>query len=139
MGGWALLIMGVLVAIIRKKSRCLADLYHHLHHNNRGGVVDAVQAMGFSSKRMDEDYINTFATQLFDRNIVDGGLLSLNDFERQRGEKVRKIPRKYMLTCRVSLLLRGLGARVGVPGLSMAFVAARGGAGAAALIWGGVM
>ena len=30
----------------------LADLYHHLHHNNRVGVVDAVTAMGFSS---DED------------------------------------------------------------------------------------
>ena len=100
----------------------LADLYHSLHHNNKGGVVDAVTAMGFSSKRMDEDYMCTFATQLFDRNIVDGGLLSLNDFERQRGEKVRKIPRKYMLTCRVSLLLRGLGARVGVPGLSMAYL-----------------
>ncbi len=66
--------------------------------------MDAVRSMGFSSKRMDEDYICTFATQLFDRNVVDGGLLSLNDFERQRGEKVRKIPRKYMLTCRVSLL-----------------------------------
>ena len=26
----------------------LADLYYHLHHNNRGGVVDAVTAMGFS-------------------------------------------------------------------------------------------
>ena len=43
-------------------------------------------------------------------------------WDRQRGEKVRKIPRKYMLTCRVSLLLRGLGARVGVPGLSMAYL-----------------
>ena len=42
----------------------LADLYYHLHHNNRRGVVDAVKAMGFSSKRMDEAYMCTFATQL---------------------------------------------------------------------------
>ena len=112
----------------------LADLYHHLHHNNRGGVVDAVQAMGFSSKRMDEDYINTFATQLFDRNIVDGGLLSL---ERLRAAARREGPKDpaqvHAHVPRVALVAGAGRARRRAGAVDGVFVAARGGAGAAAL------
>lgn len=101
--------------------KVLADLYYYLRRRERGGVVEAVRAMGFESKKMDETYIVTFATQLFDQNVVDEApLMFLNDFEKKCGDKVTKLPRNYMLTCRVALLLRGLGARVGCGRLSMA-------------------
>ena len=85
---------------------------------------------------MDEDYICTFATQLFDRNIVAGGLLSLNDFERQRGEKVRKIPRKCHTCSRAACrCCYGVGrARRRAGAVDGVFVAARGGARAAAAL-----
>ena len=41
-------------------------------------------------------------------------------FELEKGDRVKSIPRRYMLVCRVSLLLRGLGAKIGLGKLSMA-------------------
>ena len=61
-----------------------------------------------------------FPRRCFDRDIVDDGSPYAYLVGLEKTDRVRRIPRKFMLTCRVALLLRGLGARIGCGRLSMA-------------------
>ena len=61
-----------------------------------------------------------FATQCFDRDLSDGVSPYAALLDMEKDDAVIVIPRQYMLVTRVSLLLRGLGARVGCGRLSMA-------------------
>eukprot|EP00633_Aureoumbra_lagunensis_P012832 CAMPEP_0197359384 /NCGR_PEP_ID=MMETSP0893-20130614/58347_1 /TAXON_ID=44058 ORGANISM="Aureoumbra lagunensis, Strain CCMP1510" /NCGR_SAMPLE_ID=MMETSP0893 /ASSEMBLY_ACC=CAM_ASM_000539 /LENGTH=86 /DNA_ID=CAMNT_0042879449 /DNA_START=166 /DNA_END=422 /DNA_ORIENTATION=- len=69
-------------------------------------------ALGFRSKNTDPEFVCAFATQCFDRDIVDTSPYQLlASMEEQ--DKLLAIPSSYMLAARVSLLIRGLARRLG--------------------------
>lgn len=118
-GRLALIDYGCHVAFDINQRRTLADLYVALDRGDDAEAVDALADMGFVSENMNRTLMAAFATQCFDRDLSDDSpYVYLTKLERY--DRVIVIPRQYMLVTRVSLLLRGLGSRVGCGRLSMA-------------------
>ena len=118
-GRLALIDYGCFQSFNETERRTLADLYVALDRGDGPTVVETIKHMGFVSKHMNETLIKTFATQCFDTDVTDESpYMFLASMEKY--DTVISIPKKYMLVTRVSLLLRGLGAKVGCGRLSMA-------------------
>jgi len=90
----------------------VARLYAALLKKDTDAIVRAMIAIGFRSQKMDPDFVVSFATQCFDRDVVDASPYQLLQ-SLEKKDRLLTIPSGYMLVCRVSLLVRGLARRLG--------------------------
>lgn len=97
----------------------IAALYCALQNRDDDAIVKAMYHIGFRSKNMDPDFVVTFATQCFDRDVVDASPYQLLQ-TLEANDKLISLPHGYMLVARVSLLIRGLGRKLGYDQLSCA-------------------
>ncbi|KAH8045065.1 hypothetical protein JL721_12717 [Aureococcus anophagefferens] len=118
-GRIALIDYGCYLRFSADERRTLADLYVALERRDEPEIVATLTDMGFVSRHMNETLMLAFATQCFDVDVVDASPYAFL-VELEQYDTVVQIPKSYMLVTRVSLLLRGLGARVGCGKLSMA-------------------
>ena len=110
----ALLDFGCHKTLTVSQRTTLAKLYIGFAESDEDAIVDAAVEMGVRTRNMDRAVIRDFVTHFFDRDVAQMSppafLLALS-----KRDKVTALPREFMLVARSSLLLRGLGGKVGAP------------------------
>lgn len=82
-----------------------------LDDNDREEVVRLMKEAGFLSERMDPDVIFTYAKVSYDQDskeLTNGKHIQMFMEDLQRRDPIVKLPEKFMMIARTSLLLRGL-------------------------------
>uniref|UniRef100_A0A7S4NNQ9 Protein kinase domain-containing protein n=1 Tax=Guillardia theta TaxID=55529 RepID=A0A7S4NNQ9_GUITH len=115
-GALELIDFGQVKRLTEQQRRDLANMLVYLADGKLEDAQDLFVRMGFRTKKMDPYVIQTMAILYFDRDSKDvtQGMDARSFVEKlQQRDNFESVPNDYIMVARTSVLLRGLGSRLG--------------------------